>query len=74
MGQKKASVTAPDRAGRSDILSRIHPALRENFVPLPEINNALTDEQLASVFGGDWSALRDVMRLVRNNVPEKMDK
>lgn len=74
MGQKKASVAAPDRAGGIDLLSRIHPALREDFVPLPEINNALNDDQLASVFGGDWSALRDLMRLVRNNVPEKMDK
>jgi hypothetical protein len=38
-------------------------------VPLPEISNSLTNEQLAEIFGGDWNALRDVVRLARQATP-----
>jgi hypothetical protein len=76
MGQQK-KLFAP----RKDInqiletnhIERLHPSLRANFVPLPEINNSLTDEQLAEIFGGDWKVLHDVIRLAPRVIQEGTD-
>jgi hypothetical protein len=82
MGQQKKPFPPPKHIDQvlevveveTDHLERLHPSLRANFVPLPEINSALTDEQLAEIFGGDWKALHDVIRLARKIVPENMDE
>ena len=74
MRQTKKPIASPDRPIENNYLARIHPSLRVNFVPLPEINSALTDEQLAEIFGGDWKALHDVIRLARKIVPENVDE
>jgi hypothetical protein len=49
------------------LAERVHPSLRASFVPLPGVDTVLTDEQLDAVFGGDLSALRDMLRLVRQS-------
>ncbi len=45
------------------LTERLHPSLRENYVALPPAGEALSDEQLAAVFGGDLRAIGDVLRL-----------
>ena len=77
MGQQKKPFAPPKNINQvleANHLERLHPSLRANFVPLPEINNSLTDEQLAEIFGGDWKALHDVIRLARKIVPENVDE
>ncbi len=77
MGQQKKLFSPPkdiNQVLETSHLERLHPSLRENFVPLPEIHNSLTDEQLAEIFGGDWKALCDVIRLARKIVPENVDE
>lgn len=74
MGQQQKSIAAPDQAKENNYLDRLHPSLKANFVPLPEANNMLTDKQLGEIFGGDWKALRDVVRLARQAVSENTDK
>jgi hypothetical protein len=73
MGQRKKPIEPPNQLIEGDHLARIHPSLKANFVPLPEINNSLTNEQLAEIFGGDWNALRDVVRLARQVTPESIE-
>ncbi|MEQ8678095.1 MAG: hypothetical protein RLP44_23175 [Aggregatilineales bacterium] len=76
MGKRKKSLM-PSNQSQQDVennyLDRLHPSLRANFFPLPDASDLLTDEQLAEVFGGDWKALRDVIRLAPQNVQESMD-
>lgn len=77
MGQQKKPFAPPKNINQVleiNHLERLHPSLRANFVPLPEINSSLTDEQLAEIFGGDWKALHDVIRLARKIVPENVDE
>jgi hypothetical protein len=74
MGQQKKPIAPPNQPIEGDHLARIHPSLKANFVPLPEINSSLTDKQLAEIFGGDWKALHDVIRLARKIVPENVDE
>ena len=70
---KASSSTEQQNPAASDVIERLHPSLRAKFVPLPEAGDALTDEQLAEIFGGDLAALRDVIRLIRHTVQEKVD-
>ena len=77
MGQQKKPFVPPkniDLVMEVDYLERLHPSLRANFVPLPETNSSLTDEQLAEIFGGDWKALHDVIRLARKIIPENVNE
>lgn len=46
-------------------INRIHPSLRNKFVPLPDTSDDLTDEQLAEIFGGNHNTLGDIMRLIQ---------
>ena len=63
------------KPGLDDIcLSRLHPSLRTKFIPLPKVGETLTDEQLAAIFSGDLSALREVTQLVAQHIPKKSDK
>ena len=64
----------PIAVKENEYLDRLHPSLKAKFVPLPEANNVLTDEQLGEIFGGDWKALRDVVRLARQVVPENVEE
>jgi hypothetical protein len=76
MGQRKKPFTPSKQSAQvveNNYLERLHPSLRANFVPLPEVNNLLTDKQLSEIFGGDWKALRDVIRLAPLIVQESMD-
>ena len=59
--------------GLGNQLERLHPALRTNFVPLPEAGETLTDEQLSAIFSGDLSAFRDVVQLVRHQIPKNTE-
>lgn len=66
MGQPKKSFTPSKQSAQvveNNYLERLHPSLRAKFVPLPKATDLLTDEQLTEIFGGDWKALRDVIRL-----------
>lgn len=77
MGSQKKPFAPPkniDQVLEANYLERLHPSLRANFVPLPEINSSLTDEQLAEIFGGDWKALYDVIRLARKIIPENVNE
>lgn len=67
MGQQKQPIAVKD-----EYLDRLHTSLRANFVPLPESTNMLTDEQLSEVFGGDWNAIRDIVRLAGQNIPDNL--
>lgn len=49
-------------------INRIHPSLRNKFVPLPDASDALTDEQLAEIFGGNHNTLGDIMRLIQQEI------
>lgn len=76
MGKRKKPLMSSNQSQQdieNNYLDRLHPSLRANFVPLPDASDLLTDEQLAEVFGGDWKALRDVIRLAPQNVQESMD-
>lgn len=53
-----------------ELEDRIHPSLRESFVPLPPVGTPLTDEQLKAIFNGDRKALRDLWRLSRITQPK----
>ena len=63
MARKKKAASSTE----ADLVERLHPSLRAKFVPLPESGDTLTDEQLDQIFGGDLSALRDVIRLAQQN-------
>ena len=74
---RKKQATASKKQQHSaapDVIERLHPSLRAKFFPLPESGDALTDEQLAEIFGGDLTALRDVIRLVRQAAQENVDQ
>lgn len=73
MRQAKKPIASPDQPIENNYLARIHPSLRVNFVPLPEVTNVLTDEELSEIFGGDWAALHDVVRLAYQTVLENID-
>jgi len=49
-------------------INRIHPSLRNKFVPLPDASDDLTDEQLAEIFGGNHNTLGDIMRLIQQEI------
>ena len=55
----------PNRLSKHDLVERLHPSLRTNFTLLPEAGETLTDGELAAIFGGDLSAMNDVLRLVQ---------
>jgi hypothetical protein len=46
-----------------EVIERLHPSLKESFVPLPPKGTRLTPIQLEAVFAGDLRALRDLARL-----------
>jgi hypothetical protein len=46
-----------------EVMERLHPSLRESFVPLPPVGTTLTQAQLDAVFAGDLRVLRDLARL-----------
>jgi hypothetical protein len=58
----------PKVSATCDVVERLHPSLRTKFIPLPDASQMLTDEQLAQVFSGDLTALRDVARLIRQTI------
>ncbi len=74
---RKKQATASRKQQHSvapDVIDRLHPSLRAKFFPLPESGDALTDEQLAEIFGGDLNALRDVIRLIRQTAQKNVDQ
>ena len=76
MARKKKAVSSKNQqhSAKRDVLERLHPSLRAKFFPLPESGDALTDEQLSEIFGGDLTALRDVIRLIRQTAQENVDQ
>lgn len=52
-----------DTSTPREVMERLHPSLRESFVPLPPKGIRLTQKQLDAVFAGDLRALRDLVRL-----------
>lgn len=63
-----------NKASDDGHLARLHPSLRTKFVPLPKAGETLTDEQLFALFSGDLSALRDVIRLVRQPMQDNTEQ
>ncbi len=63
--QTKAHDATKDRNNKAlqEIMERLHPSLRESFVPLPPAGTILTSQQLEAIFGGDLRGLRDLARL-----------
>ena len=57
----------------AELVERVHPSLREKFIPLPKADDVLTDEQLAEIFGGDLKALRDVIKLAKYMVQDNTE-
>jgi hypothetical protein len=53
-----------DASTPREVVERLHPSLKESFVPLPPKGTRLTPQQLEAVFAGDLRALRDLARLV----------
>ena len=49
-------------------IERIHPGLRGKFTLLPDASDDLTDEQLAEIFGGNYKALGDIVRLIQQEI------
>lgn len=49
----------------NDNLSRIHPDIRDKYIPLPDVKQKLTREQLRQIFSGDLNALTDIIRLIK---------
>lgn len=74
MGRQKKSAKQPNKASGNSYLVRVHPSLRAKFVPLPKAGETLTDEQLLAIFDGDLSALRDVIQLVHQPIPQNSDQ
>lgn len=70
MGQVKHRMKLPTKQHITvaELIERLHPSLREKFIPLPKTDDVLTDEQLAEIFSGDLRALRDVIKLARHTV------
>lgn len=52
-----------DASTPREVVERLHPSLKESFVPLPPKGTRLTPQQLEAVFAGDLRALRDLARL-----------
>lgn len=63
--QSKVTTTAErgDNVINQEIAERLHPSLRENFVPLPQAGTILTLEQLEAIFGGDLRGLHALAQL-----------
>ena len=62
-----------DTSTPREIAERLHPSLKESFVPLPPVGTRLSDDQLDAVFAGDLRVLRDLARLAYKpgeDVPE----
>ncbi len=73
--QSKATTAAEsgDNMIVQEIIERLHPSLRENFVLLPPAGTILTPKQLEAIFGGDLRGLRDLAQLAyqsNKNEPE----
>lgn len=66
MTRKKKTETSSQQhcSETADLIQRLHPTLRAKFVPLPTLDDTLTYEQLTQIFGGDLTALKDVVRLI----------
>ena len=52
-----------DMSTPREVIERLHPSLKESFMPLPPSGIPLTQAQLAAVFAGDLRVLRDLARL-----------
>jgi hypothetical protein len=63
--QTKATIPAESRDNTTleQIMDRLHPSLRENFVLLPPAGITLTPDQLAAIFGGDLRGLSALAQL-----------
>jgi hypothetical protein len=59
-----ASTPDGDEQEYSRLIEKLHPSLRDYFLALPPKGNALTNEQLFAVFGGDHRALGEIAKLV----------
>lgn len=73
MGRQKRpfkSSNQPEQSPTHPIVERLHSSFRETFIPLPEQGQMLTDEQLDALFGGNPTALRDLVRLARQPVQD----
>jgi hypothetical protein len=57
------AVEGIDASTPREVMERLHPSLKESFVPLPSKGTHLTPKQLEAVFAGDLRALRDLARL-----------
>lgn len=61
----------PDRVATDAVVrERLHPTLRDNYIPLPEAGIKLTDEQVTMIFSGDLTALQDVIQFARHTAED----
>lgn len=75
MGQQNKPTERSQHMGKTSIhVNRLHPSLRTKFIALPRPGEALTEEQLSSLFSGDVNALRDVISLVQQQILEDTEK
>jgi hypothetical protein len=52
-----------------NIVDRLHPSLRENFLYLPD-PKAITPEQIEQLFPNRLTVLRDMVALIEVDLPE----